>query len=507
MFGPEEPMNAELLEEILACPRLPSLPVIALEVIELTSDPNVSMDALADKIQCDQALAAKIVRTVNSSFYGLRQPCGSVRKALVMLGLGPVKTLALGFSLVSGMDGLGQAFDWVGYWRRGLYSALAARSLAGVSGYKHAADESFLAALMQDIGMVAMYEAMGATYADVLTQSGCDHRQLLRREVEAFEISHADVGAMLAQRWRMPQELVIPIKYHEKPTAAPGESSSIARLVSLGTLVHDVLTCEEPAGALRKLYERAKSMCGIEANTCDEVVRSVSVHAVEMSRLFKINTGARADAEALLIEAGKQLVELSSQGGASVLLDAAADQTFSQLPRDPLTGAAGQEAFSVAVSRAFQVASVEDKAATVVHIAVEGLEHLRQQFGEVVGDEALMGLVAMLNREFEPLGGLVCRVGQAVFSVVLPDVGRREAVRALEGLRERLSAASAQWSPDSRGERLPISVCAGVATIDPSSRWAFNDQKSLVGASARATQVARASGGNCVRAFVPRKAA
>lgn len=502
-------MNAELLEEILACPRLPSLPVIAMEVIELTSDPNVSMDALADKIQCDQALSAKIVRTVNSSFYGLRQPCGSVRKALVMLGLGPVKTLALGFSLVSGMEGLGEAFDWVGYWRRGLYSALAARSLAEASGYRAVADESFLAALMQDVGMVAMYEALGASYADVLVQSGGDHRQLLRREIEVFEVSHADVGALLAQRWRMPQELVIPIKYHEKPTAAPGEASRIARLISLGALVHDVLTCSESGSALRKLYERAKSLCGIEPGVCDEVVRTVSVHAVEMSRLFKIDTGARANAETLLAEAERQLVEISkNQGGASAaLLDSATDQTFSQLPRDPLTGAAGQQAFSVAVSRAFQVASVEDRAATVVHIAVEGIEHLRQCFGEVVGDEALMGLATLLNREFEPMGGLVCRVGQAVFSVVLPDVGRREAVRALEDFRERAGAASAQWSPDSHGERLPISVCAGVATIDPSSRWAFSDQKSLVGASARATQVARASGGNCVRAFVPRKAA
>lgn len=500
-------MNAELLEEILACPRLPSLPVIALEVIELTSDANVSMDALADKIQCDQALAAKIVRTVNSSFYGLRQPCGSVRKALVLLGLGPVKTLALGFSLISGMDGLGQKFDWVGYWRRGLYSALAARSLAEASGHEQVADESFLAALMQDIGMVAMYEALGASYEEVLVQSGGDHRQLLRREIEAFEISHADVGALLAQRWRMPQQLVVPIKYHEKPTAAPGETSSIARLVSLGTLVHDVLTSSESATALRRLYERAKSLCGVEPAICDEVVRTVSMHAVEMSRLFKINTGARTDAEALLAKAERQLLDLSSQGGASALLDAATDQTFSWMPRCPLTGAAGQEAFSVAVSRAFEVASRDDRAATVVHIAVEGLDHVRQHFGEIVGDETLMGMATLLNREFEPLGGLVCRVGQAVFSVVLPDVGRREAMRAIEDFRERVGAASAQWSPDSRGERLPISVSAGVATIDPSSRWAFIDQKSLVGASARATQVARASGGNCVRAFVPRKAA
>lgn len=502
-------MHGDVLEEILACPRLPSLPVIALEVIELTSDANVSMDELAAKIQCDQALAAKIVRTVNSSFYALRQPCGSVRKALVMLGLGPVKTLALGFSLVGSLESLKDGgFDWVSYWRRGLYSAIAAKSFAELIRRPEVADEAFLAALMQDIGMVAMYEALGETYVQILQQCGGEHRQLLRRELEELEISHADISAMLAQRWRLPEQLVIPIKFHEKPTAAPSTASEIARLVSLGVLVHDVLTMQESATALRRLYEKAKSLCGIAEADCDEVVRGVSVHAGEMSRLFSLDTGVCRDADDLLAKAEKQLVELSKSGGgaSSALLDGA-DQTFGSLPRCPLTGAAGQEAFSLAVSRAFEVASREDRSATVVHIAVEGLDHVGQSLGEVVRDEALLGLVTLLNREFEPMGGLICRVGQSVFAVVLPDVARREAVRALEEFRERVGPASGQWSPDSHGRPLPIGVSVGVATIDPSSRWAFVDQKSLVGASARATQAARASGGNCVRAFVPKKAA
>jgi len=503
-------MNSELLEEILACPRLPSLPTVALEVIELTSDPNVSMDALAKTIQLDQALTLKIVRTVNSSFYGLRRPCANVRKALVMLGLGPVKTLALGFSLVSGLEGLGGGeFDWVDYWRRALYSALGARSFAEAQGKASVADESFLAALMQDVGMVAMYEALGAEYVDVVQAAGGEHRKLAREELKAFDLTHADIGAMLAQRWRLPDQLVIPIKYHEKPTAAPGQASEVTRLVSLGTLVHDVLSEVDSVSALRRLYEKAKSWWGIDEIICDEVIRNVGAHAKEMSSLFNVDTGACRDADALLERAEQQLIELSKSGGgaSAALLDGSGDQTFANLPRDPLTGAAGQEAFTLAVSKAFEVSSKEDRPATVVHVAVEGLDAVCKKYGPIARDEALLGLVTLLNREFESRGGLVCRVGQAVFAIVLADIGRREATKALEEFRSRVGPASAHWSPDTNGEVMPIAISAGVATIDAQSRWAFTDQKALVGASARATQAARASGGNCVRAFVPRKVA
>ncbi len=71
-------MNHELLEEILSCPSLPSLPAVAVRVIEMTQNPNVKLDELASVIQNDQGLSAKILRTVNSSFYGLRQRCSTI---------------------------------------------------------------------------------------------------------------------------------------------------------------------------------------------------------------------------------------------------------------------------------------------------------------------------------------------------------------------------------------------------------------------------------------------
>lgn len=68
-------MDTQLLDDILSCPTLPSLPSVAIRVLELTSDPDVKMEELAKEIQYDQGIAAKILRTVNSSFFGLRRRC------------------------------------------------------------------------------------------------------------------------------------------------------------------------------------------------------------------------------------------------------------------------------------------------------------------------------------------------------------------------------------------------------------------------------------------------
>ena len=104
-------MNPEVLEKVLSCHKLPSLPAVAMRVVELTQDQKVSMRALAETIQNDQALTAKILKTVNSSLFGLRQKCSSINQAIIMLGMSAVKTLALGFSLVTAIKDSTQEFD------------------------------------------------------------------------------------------------------------------------------------------------------------------------------------------------------------------------------------------------------------------------------------------------------------------------------------------------------------------------------------------------------------
>src|SRR5690606_30751876 len=111
----------------------------------------------------------------------------TIKQAIVVLGLSTVKSLTLGFSLVSSVDLKDkEGFDHNEYWRRGLFTAVAAREIAKI-GCPDFQDEAFLGGLLQDVGMVALYETLGERYVRVLEQIGGDHRKLAGFESAEFE--------------------------------------------------------------------------------------------------------------------------------------------------------------------------------------------------------------------------------------------------------------------------------------------------------------------------------
>src|ERR1700733_10345620 len=117
-------MNTELLARIEKCPDLPTLPAIAVQILEIARRPSAEMSEIAKVIAQDPAISAKILRTVNSSFYARAHSISTLSNALVVLGLQSVKTLVLSFSLVADLTKhQAQGFVYASYWKRSLYTA------------------------------------------------------------------------------------------------------------------------------------------------------------------------------------------------------------------------------------------------------------------------------------------------------------------------------------------------------------------------------------------------
>lgn len=493
-------MEAALLEEVLACPSLPSLPAVAVRVIELTADKNVSLKELADTIQNDQGLSAKVLRTVNSSYYGLRTRCASINKALVMLGLGPVKALALGFSLVASQQiDPRSGFDLVAYWRRGLYTAVASKSIAEAA-QKSFADEAFLAGLLQDVGVMAMFRSLGARYQEVLQKTGGDHSKLVRLELEAFDMQHPEVGAMLAERWRLPKELVLPVRFHERPTAAPVECADIVRCVSLGNMAHDVLTEADPGPALKRLYAKAEQWLKITPSSMDDTLKLVAQAAKEMSGLFKLDTGAARDIDTVLSQAHAQLSQIrpplstntASEDGLAKLL--AADGTV-----DPLTGAMARSAFDTAIKWAFGTSKSQGGGVGLVQVSVDCLEQAQTRGGTELGDQILVGVATLLHKHFIPLGGVVCRLNGGLFSVVLQGVAKPAVIRATDEFRIDLERGWPGWKTQAGVAADGMAVSVGIASRDPLEPSGVGSPSELIIAAARAIQRCREEGQAGVR--------
>ncbi len=501
-------MRSQILKELTASNSLPTLPAIAARIVELTQDPDVALDDLAEMIQNDQALAAKILRTINSSYYGLQQKCASIQRALALMGLNPVRSLVLGFSLVDtvGEDCCGK-FDFTSYWKRGLLTAIGARAVAEAKRFS-GADEAFLGGLLQDVGMVVLHRALKEVYEDLLERSNGVHASLLALEINELETHHAEVGAMLTQRWNLPEELVLCVRYHERPTAAPQGVADLVRCVALGNLIHDALTDKDPSTALRSLYAKAQAWMSLTPTEIDDILVSVGDSAKELAKFFSLRIGEYRSDREIVSEAERQMMQFSRSGEHESYTERGLETELIPTPeRDGLTGAIGSQGFLSALRAACPAACEGRTMLSVAQFKLDGAEALVSQHGPEAFDEAVIGAVVQLRALFEPMGGIVCRLAPTIFGVVLPGTPKQSAAIAADRFRKQLPLSIAGWIGSDRPATHPLRVSAGVAAIDDESRATISSADELMSAAASAIKDARASGGDAVRTFAPSAAA
>lgn len=483
-------MHHETIERVLSCDQLPSLAGVAARVVELTSNPEVDLRDLAETIQHDQALSTKVLRTINSSHFGLRNKCTTISHALAMLGLSSVKCLALGFCLVDTLsikreDG----FDYVAFWRRGIYSGVGAKLMAEAIGSSWT-DEAVLGGLLQDIGVIAMYRALGAEYADVVESTKGDHRKLVARELGAFEVQHPEIGAMLAERWRLPEELVLPIRYHERPTAAPGPVAVRVRAIALGNMMHDVLTDMDPVPALADYVDHASQWFGFERGDAHVLLERLAEAAHEVAGLFQLDTGGQPSATVILEEAERRLVEVTRLSGRSV-----GSAPHGPHSEDPLTGLMTRVAFDELVDAALDRARREGDSLVLMLFSVDGLEAIRGAQGDDVADGALVAMrdaITATARAFR-----VGRYSDDAIGAIARGASREEAERRGAAAREALRTPA--------HEHIRLSI--GIVAVGRGQAGAFATSSALEAAALRAMDAARVAGGDCERTFVARAAA
>src|SRR3989442_3144328 len=182
-------MNQHLVERIRQCQSLPSLPSIAVQVLDLAQRADVGIAEIAQVISRDPALSGKILRTVNSRFYARSQTISTISHAVTILGLQSVKTLVLGFSLVSNLSGKkSKGFRRLHYWKRSVFAATAAR-MVGAKVELMQQEELFIAALLSDIGMLVLDRVLGDEYGELCSKHEA-HTDLLAAEVETYHMTH-----------------------------------------------------------------------------------------------------------------------------------------------------------------------------------------------------------------------------------------------------------------------------------------------------------------------------
>ena len=209
-----------------------SLPHVAMRIIEVVGDPDSSGRDLREAVESDPSLAARVLRTVNSTFYGLRTEVSSVQRAIALLGFLRIRDLAVTASIAEAFRA--EAIDCAGYTRAGLWSHLvsvgiAARMIAA-RGALPQFEEAFLAGLLHDLGIVLIDQHLHKRFATLLGSLTSD-RRLDEAERDVFGFDHAEFGAALGEKWGLPPTAVAAMRFHHRADEAEPASRVLVRVV------------------------------------------------------------------------------------------------------------------------------------------------------------------------------------------------------------------------------------------------------------------------------------
>ncbi len=225
-----EDKRAELQRAIKDTKSIPTLPGIIAKLSTLAANDKVSAHEMARVVSADQVLSAKVLRLVNSPFYGFSGRVSTVSNALILLGVNVVKSLAVTSSIFEMMEK-----HVVGLWEHSMGVATAAQIIARQLKLPDP-EEISTAALLHDIGKVVVKINLKEEYDSLIALIAQKDLTMIEAEKELFGMDHTEVGAWLAKSWFLPEKLVEPIAFHHAV-----EQSSLHSVKTSVVHVADVL--------------------------------------------------------------------------------------------------------------------------------------------------------------------------------------------------------------------------------------------------------------------------
>ncbi|MCA9268866.1 MAG: HDOD domain-containing protein, partial [Planctomycetales bacterium] len=314
-----------------------TLPAVALEVLRLTESPDVDAAAIKACIERDPALVTKLLRTVNSSVFGLGRTVTDLNQAVALLGVKPLKLLVLGFSLppklLTGLEHAALAR----YWRHTLIKAVAARELAATTPDVDD-DDAFLAGLLQDIGALVLLKDLGEPYASFLERARAEGVNLRTLELETLGFDHQVLSARMLKQWGLPETLA---------TAIAVSPSSVQRmqlpkhLRNVPPILHtaDLLAALLVDGSIEALDELLANDPSRDVKVWEDFARLLKGKVDQLADAFAMALPDNERYDDVVARAHKQLA-LAAEEATPQLLKPAGSRTWEEIRE--LTAAAEQ---------------------------------------------------------------------------------------------------------------------------------------------------------------------
>jgi HD-like signal output (HDOD) protein len=242
----QEESKAVVTKALLRIGDIATLPEVTLKIISIVDDPKSTARDLHMVIKNDPALSTKVLKVVNSAFYGLPGQIASVDRAIILLGLSAVKNIAIASSIARIFKGskITDEFSATDLWKHSVAVGVAARSLAINSGKRVEAEEVFLAGLIHDLGILVERQAFGDKLAEAINRARAGEDSFLECERQVFGADHQLFGTALATKWKFPRHLRAVTGYHHGSARVAEEMRQVVAIIE----VADIICCQQKIG-------------------------------------------------------------------------------------------------------------------------------------------------------------------------------------------------------------------------------------------------------------------
>jgi HD-like signal output (HDOD) protein len=261
-------MRSDIAAKLRDVRDLPTLPAVARSVAQMVDTSSLSMERLSQELGKDQALTAKILRLVNSPFYGFSGKISGLSHAMTLLGVNLVKNAVLSVSVLDLFPRQVKGFRAELLWEHAVGSAVATQWLGALSGLARC-DHLFVGGLLHDIGKVFLLKAVPADFLEAAQRASNQQEAFIDAERAVMGTDHAEVGALLAGQWRLPEPLAEAVAYHHKPLLAPGEGRLTA-LVHVADMLAYEMAPESSLGVPPRVEEAVWSALGLSRDLVEK---------------------------------------------------------------------------------------------------------------------------------------------------------------------------------------------------------------------------------------------
>ncbi len=457
---------------------LPSLPAVAMKIIQEVKKDKLAIGEIVDIISYDAALTAKILKVANSSFYALTYKVDSIEKAVNVLGIEALKNIALSFLIVKELrKNTIVGFDHEHFWKRSITAAISTEMIA--SKLKMTQDNTFVTPLLMDIGILVMFLSRPDDYLKVLDLKKASNVMITEVERTIYGFDHQEVGSEILKQWKIPENIYMPIAYHHKRHGYPSELGDIVNVLMISDLVSSVYHGNRSVKKLEEVKQLLQERLDINETDADIFIDLVAERTLEILSYFEIDAGNMKPYSQILQEANEELGKLNlsyeqlvvelkeAKRGAEELaveLWNTKEKIREMAIKDALTGLYNHGYFQELMDKELDRANRYGHFVSLIMIDIDYFKNINDSYGHLEGDEVLRSIGKLIQQSIRTSDSAT-RYGGEEFAIILPQTDSKGAMIFSERLRNMVEKLKIKIKTNDQIIKVTISI--GITTYDP----------------------------------------